>query len=309
MFLSLSKANRLSEQITIFTERIKMEKNNKLTLEYANKLNTVIFKDMSAQELNIFFALITILQNRGENRATVTYSEIKKAIGLEKSHITKTEFRDKLQKLCKKLDKLVYYANEPKDSKPFIPFSLFSVDGDNCLLTITAGQDLTRMLNKFDRGYTSFRLDEFVGVKGIYAKLLYLHLCQWRTTKEYWAPIDEFRSLLCIPENVETKDIKKDKINRCIFDLQKIKRFKNLTCAPQCNKSRQGSPITIYYFVWTARPKGKDALDKQLENKTAVSIEDVIAKSNACEQTESNPQPQFNILQHLIIEDDIDSEE
>ena len=78
--------------------------------------------------------------------------------------------------------------------------------------------------------FTSFELQEYVALDGIYAKSLYRILKQWKMhgcTKKY--SVSEFKELLSTPD-YEPKILMRDVIKPAVEEINKSGAFKNLRC-------------------------------------------------------------------------------
>ena len=164
---------------------------------YANEMNTIAFTGFKEQELNMFFALITYMKDRGTKRTVISYSELKKMMGLGNTHVTNKEFTKTIIAMWNKLNKLNYCIQEETTFAPFVLFATFLLDDIERHIIIAVNPDFAFMLNKPEK-YTYFRLERFISIKNKYAKLLYTHLCQFRKTGIYKVKIDEFKRLLYI---------------------------------------------------------------------------------------------------------------
>ena len=251
-----------------------MDEFNGHIVKYANEMNDIVFSDFSEQELNMLFALITNMKDRDVKRATFSYSEMKKAMGLGNIHMTNAEFTKKLRKMLIKFCKVTSHIQTKKTCVPFVLFSNFFFDEDSRQICLAVNPNFAFMLNK-PKNYTKFQLEEFIRIDGKYAKLLYPHLCQFRTSGNYKVRFDDFRRLLCVPKSYENKRIKEKVINPCLNELRRLEEFKNLQC--EVYYSHQNK-IERYEFVWKASMKEKEA-DK--EEESAVSMVDVIAVGDA----------------------------
>ena len=263
-----------------------MDSFNEPITKYANEVNNIAFSNFSERELNMLFALMTNMRDKGIERAIFSYSEMKEKMGLGNTHITKAEFREAMEQMREKLNKVTCRIETEKSLIAFVLFPTFTMDDEEKKITIAVNPDFAFVLNCLTE-YTKFQLEEFIGVDGKYAKLLYTHLRQWRTTGRYCVKLADLRRLLDVPTSYSAGEIKKEIINPCVEKLRKVKEFKDLKCNPRY-LSKRGGTVSGYEFIWKASSKETEkkpagnlptAEADASAGKPAVSIEDVIAMS------------------------------
>lgn len=126
-------------------------------------------------------------------------------------------------------------------------FSTFTIVKSRKVLKIRVNPDVAWLLNNIAKEFTSFELQEYVSLDGIYAKALYRLLKQWKThgcTKKYG--VSELKELLSIPD-YETRRFLDKVINPAIEEINKSGAFKNLRCEVIKAKKR-GRPVEGYVF-------------------------------------------------------------
>lgn len=98
---------------------------------------------------------------------------------------------------------------------------------------------------------------EFTEISGVYSKLLYKLLKQWKTTGRWEVKLDEFRRLLDIPATYRITNINQKVLNPGIKELQKVDDFKNL----RVTKVKNGRKIET--LIFTFKPWGKEDTNKK----------------------------------------------
>lgn len=260
------------EKISGNTSQFVMSKFDVRETKYANVINDIAF-DFSEQELNMLLAIITNMRDRGAQYTLFSFSEMKRAMGLGKTHMSNREFMQKLSKTLIKFCKATDCIQTEKTSTSILLFSCLFFDIPDRKMCIAVNPDFTNILNN-PAEYTKFQLNEFIRINGKYAKRLYLHLCQFRTSGVYKVQLDKFRRLFCI--SCEDSKIKQKVINPCLNELRRLEEFKNLQY--KTHYSHQNK-IELYVFFWKASSTKDEETGK--EEKPATSIEDVIAGEDA----------------------------
>ena len=126
-------------------------------------------------------------------------------------------------------------------------FSTFTIVKSRKVLKIRVNPDVAWLLNNIAKEFTSFELQEYVALDGIYAKSLYRILKQWKMhgcTKKY--SVSEFKELLSTPD-YEPKILMRDVIKPAVEEINKSGAFKNLRCEVIHAKKR-GRPVEGYVF-------------------------------------------------------------
>ena len=126
-------------------------------------------------------------------------------------------------------------------------FSTFTIVKSRKVLKIRVNPDVAWLLNNIAKEFTSFELQEYVALDGIYAKSLYRILKQWKMhgcTKKY--SVSEFKELLSTPD-YEPKILMRDVIKPAVEEINKSGTFKNLRCEVIHAKKR-GRPVEGYIF-------------------------------------------------------------
>ena len=98
-------------------------------------------------------------------------------------------------------------------------FSTFTIVKSRKVLKIRVNPDVAWLLNNIAKEFTSFELQEYVALDGIYAKSLYRILKQWKMhgcTKKY--SVSEFKELLSTPD-YEPKILMRDVIKPAVEEI------------------------------------------------------------------------------------------
>jgi plasmid replication initiation protein len=220
-------------------------------VKYDNQINTVNFRKLTPVELNLLFRLFNDLKEKGDRSKTYTFTEIRDLI--------QDESRLSDKQLIKYLDSITNkFINIPckivipgKLIIKFIPFTRFVIDEEKQCFEAKISEDFQPLLNELFNQYTSFNIDDFLSLKGKYAKHLFRVLKQYRTTGYAEFTIEELRRYLDIPDSMPNYNIKTKVIDVALKELSHY--FRNLECIP-VKERKKGFPLKGYKFTFEAEP-------------------------------------------------------
>ena len=134
-------------------------------------------------------------------------------------------------------------------------------------LKIKISDDFSYLIHNLTKFMTQFELEEFLFLNGKYAKAIYIHLKQFRTTGIWRVKWDDFKEILGIPSSYKICDIDKRILNPCVeqlssplnlFELHETKTkkatrtpFKNLKYTKIKGKGRgRGGAVVAIEFTF-----------------------------------------------------------
>lgn len=227
-------------------------------VKYNNQLNKVAFKNFTSTELKIFFAIVAKLKNQEDRQVVFTFDQLKELTN-EKQHYTAKEYADMISDMYHKLIHLSYFYDDGEDKAgEFNLFQGYERSLNQQTFTISVAPKYVFFFNQLSEEFTRFELKEFVNLRGKYPKLLYRLLKQWRMVGKYTISMENFRSLMDIPENYKTKDITRRIVDPSVEKLQEIPSFSTLNYK-YVTKRRT---VTSVIFTWSP------------ESRTAERIQD-----------------------------------
>lgn len=212
---------------------------NEIT-KYHNRMNTVNFTGFGKVDSNLFFALCTKMKNKGTDKASFSFSEIKKLAGYKGTSVD-AFVRD----LETSYDKLLDLKIRVGDDKEFIKFNLFNyfeVSTERQYVEIACNEHFEEILNDWTGEWTAFKLEEYINLKSTYSKHMYRLLKQWRTIGGHTWKINEFRELLEVPDTYNMDMINKRVIKPILKELPEY--FMGL----EIEKIKTGRRITAIKF-------------------------------------------------------------
>lgn len=235
-------------------------------VKYNNDMNKLSFTGLTKSHLNLFMSICAKLKERGGNTVEITNKELKKLSQYENR--TGTDLYTELFTMSRKLLEInasTIDRSQKKGFRTFVQFSVFKrfeYSEESGVLRVSVNEDFSFLLNEFTQ-YTCFELREFVGLKSKYSKNLYRILKQWRMNGEYifWN-VDEFRQLMECPSSYSMKIFKRDCIDMAVREISNLdKSFIDFKCIPKHDRSKQGSPIVAYKFVW--KPESIETVERE----------------------------------------------
>lgn len=218
---------------------------SKEIVKYSNKLNNIPFKNFEKVDLNFFYAICAKVREKGSELIEIPLDEIK--VMTEYKSTSVERFKSDLVRMNEKLRSCHGIYETDDEIVQFNLFSTFTIVKSRKVLKIRVNPDVSWLLNNIAKEFTSFELQEYVSLDGIYAKALYRLLKQWKThgcTKKYG--VSELKELLSIPD-YETRRFLDKVINPAIEEINKSGAFKNLRCEVIKAKKR-GRPVEGYVF-------------------------------------------------------------
>ena len=141
-------------------------------------------------------------------------------------------------------------------------FRKFSVKLDEQIVTVRVSEEMEYILNKLniDTGnWTQFEFFEFATLKSVYSKTVYRFLKQYRKTGFWKVSLEDFKSLLSIPESYQASNIDNRVLNQVMKELPSI--FKGLKIH-KIKSRRRGNQLLGYEFTFQ-----KESTQKWLDDK------------------------------------------
>lgn len=225
----------------------------KTIVAYHNDLNRVVLRQWTAEEMNVFIAIITKLRDLGTEKVYIDTDEIKELINYTKER--RKRYEDTVRTTIKKLAQITYIEEDNRTIDVMPLFKRLRADLDNLKIEAQVSENFSYILNKLNANLTSYELEEFVKLRSTYSKTLYRLLKQNKNWTQYGKydyafrefSLEEFRLLLDIPESYNISSIKRQIINQVqkelhpFFEEFKIKIIKS---------NQRGTPVIGYKFTW-----------------------------------------------------------
>lgn len=218
---------------------------SKEIVKYDNKMNKIPLKSFEKIDMNFFYAICAKVKERGTELVEIPLEDLKELTGYRSTSLER--FKEDLLRMNRKLIDCNGMYETEDEIVQFNLFSTFTIVKSRKVLKVKVNQDVAWLLNGIAKEFTSFELQEYVALNGIYAKALYRLLKQWKTqgkTPEY--KIAEFKELLATPD-YEPKILMRDVVKPAVEEIKTIKGFETLWCEVVYAKKR-GRPVQGYIF-------------------------------------------------------------
>lgn len=216
-------------------------------VKYHNDLNTVAMRKWTAEEMNFFFAIIAKAKSKGVERLQFDTDELKELIDYAQKNNKRWE--ETMEGCVKKVSQLVYFEKTEGRFRAMPLFALFDVSLAEKSVEVALSPYFEYILNKLEANFTQYELEEFTQIRSTYAKTAYRLLKQWRTVGKREFKIDEFKTLLDMPNSYKSSEIDRAVIKPIIKELSKY--FQNLK-VKKVKSNKRGNPVLGYEFTWQA---------------------------------------------------------
>lgn len=216
-------------------------------VKYNNKMNKMPLKNFEKNDLNFFYAICSKVKEKSSELIEIPFENLKEMTGYDQAQNRLISDLDRMN------SKLIQCRGKFEDEDEIVYFNLFStfrIVKSRKVLKIRVNPDFTWLMNDIVKEFTSFELQEYVALDGIYSKALYRLLKQWKTngkTPKY--SVDELKELLSIP-NYETRRFMDKIINPAIEDIKNTKPLK-IYGAKLYTQRREESRLMGIYFILT----------------------------------------------------------
>lgn len=186
-------------------------------VRYHNDLTELPLKKFTANELDLFMVMCNKLKNRGTKEIMLSFSDIRHLAHYDAkdSHRLAEDIRSTNKRLLE-LNIMLRDVDNPGRTVQFALFKRFVTDENKQILNIAVNEEFQWILNELvgvENGYTSFELQQFVGLKSSYAKSCYRQLKRYKSTGWWEVSIEDFKKILDIPKSYRMTDI-----NRRVLD-------------------------------------------------------------------------------------------
>lgn len=236
-------------------------------VKYGNEMNMVVFRKFTANEMNLFFSIVSRMREKGTETINFSWEELRY---LSKYKPTSSKrFVEDLNSTYGKMLQLnygsSYVANNKLTISRFVLFTGFDItatvnddgseiDTGSGNVEITINPKLKHVLNDIE-SWTRYSLEDFINLKSTYSKTMFRLLKQYRTTGMYIVRIEDFRELLDIPQSYQVGQIDQKILTPITKELSNV--FNNLKVTKNKSKKR-GNKILGYTFTFTPESKNSD---------------------------------------------------
>lgn len=275
-------------------------------VKYNNDLNYMPMPEFTGRQIDLFFAILSQIRDENENKhflkkfflpkkrqLVIPYKNFVEICRIDDWKRSFIEIYKEIEDFLKKvLDYKIEY--ETKRSKYFfVCFEEAEHDKINQTINITFQSRFYDMVIDHKYGFTIFELQEFIHIKGKYAKTLYRLLKQFKATGKLVMNWKEFKSIMEIPDTFTSSDIDKRVLKPALKELQesyeKIKdNGEKETCTPFKNlkheklkqlkgkdkdgNEKHGRDIIAIEFTFNNKKDDKLKIELNGDDKKAIDI-------------------------------------
>lgn len=176
------------------------------TLVFKNEFNEVRLRDFNACELDLLFAIMSLMRNRGLDEVDLSFDRLKILSKYNKENAL-SSFVSDLKSTYDKLIGLNVTIGDSRKFTKFVFFTKYTIDLDLQTVTIGVNKEFKHLINKLTGSFTKLELDEITSLKSTYSKNCYRLLKQYRGTGYLTLSIEDFRELLDVPESYSMGNI------------------------------------------------------------------------------------------------------
>lgn len=180
-------------------------------VKYNRDLNKTRLRGFTPVEMDIFWAVISKMKERGTAEITFPFSDFKKLTKYDRRE--KDSFHNALKNMADKLGTLTYRREDSETYEQLWLFQMFRIDKKNETVTIQVNERFEFILNNISTNFTRFEMENFTRLRGGYTKELYRHLMQFRSNTwrngKWYVSVDDFRAALSIPPSYQMTNIDK----------------------------------------------------------------------------------------------------
>lgn len=192
-------------------------------VRYHNDLASVPLQDLTAIELNLFFAIFRRCMDRGTDTVIINFKTLRKEARYKDKH------NDRLAKclwnMYKKVMRMtinIGSTGHAEDEEKFFLYEDFDVYEESQELHVAIQEEFAYLLNDLDSNYTSMDFDVFVELDSKFSKNCYRQLMRYRDTGIWAVSLDAFLWLMCVPESYGMADINKRVLRVINRDLERV---------------------------------------------------------------------------------------
>ena len=219
-------------------------KKSKSEIVVHNEFNEVSMRQWTAKEMDLFIAIVSKVMNKKQDVVTLDTEELRTIIS-EKKNLDR--WKETVVSVVNKIGELKYHSYTDKAYSLVFPFSKFDVFFDEKKIEVKVSEHFEKIINVILKNgeFTFYELEEFVQIKSTYAKTMYRHLKQWRTTGKAEFSIERFREMLDVPESYTSGEVTRRVVLQIMKELSPF--FEDLEYKV-IKGSGRGTPIKSYVF-------------------------------------------------------------
>lgn len=231
-------------------------------VKYHNDLNEMPMRNWTSEEMNLFFAMIMKIRDKGTATIELNTDELKAIVDYQDRLY---RWRSTIERFADKALTLKFWERSERKTSVMNLFSRIDIDLDSQTMKVKIADDFEYVVNKITKNFTVYELKEFTQLNSTYSKTMYRLLKQWRTVGSKEFSIEKFRVLLDIPNSYRAHNIQQQVIKPILKELPQY--FEGLK-VKVIKANTQGTPVKAYRFTWKPEPTGEWDPNKYIETKS-----------------------------------------
>lgn len=229
-------------------------------------MNKISFNGFSEKELNLFFTLIFLANEKKNSKIVIPFSKLK---SLSNAEVHSDRFIKSLENINLKLIKLAHKIEIDNKIHIFSLFNIFTIDKNTNELKVQINEPFTYMLNDLIGNFTQYELESFVKLKSIYSKNMFKLIKQWDVLKSKTFELEELRKFLNVPKAYNSSKMNDKVLKPILTELPAL--FSKF----ELEKLKTGRKVTHYKFSW----KNKKKNFNDIVETVVIEISDKLSKS------------------------------
>lgn len=222
----------------------------KRIVKYHNDINDIAFKGLNATEIDVLFAIFSVIKDKGEETQRVEFKEFKKMAAITGSNERVVEVIDATYT---KILSIVCRLEDEEDIYRFNVINNVRIAKNKEYIEIEPNKVFVKFFNNLLEQYTIMELKDITELSSRYSKNLYRLLIQFRSTGLCYKTVEEIRQCLDVPEAYDSKEIYKNCIKVAIKEITDKQKIENLTCTTIRDEKANGMPTKAYKFEFQAQ--------------------------------------------------------
>lgn len=229
-------------------------------IRHGAELNTIPLRKFTPTEMNLFFSIISRMQDKGDQTVRFSFEQLKELSAYKPT--ANRRFIDDIESTYEKLLGLRFsrISSSGLRRQMFVMFTKFDINGEDesPYVDIQIHEMAIPLLNNLEQ-WVRYSLTEFRELQSGYSKTMFRLLKQFRTTGYAEFKVADFKELLDIPKSYRQSEINTRVLKPIREELTPI--FKALTIRKKYSKGR-GKPVIAYTFTWKPEMKNADDFNK-----------------------------------------------
>lgn len=230
-------------------------------VKYHNDLNEMPMRNWTSEEMNLFFAMIMKIRDKGTATIELNTDELKAIVDYQDRLY---RWRSTIERFADKALTLKFWERSERKTSVMNLFSRIDIDLDSQTMKVKIADDFEYVVNKITKNFTVYELKEFTQLKSTYSKTMYRLLKQWRTVGSKEFSVDKLRVLLDIPNSYTANNIQQRAIKPILKELPQY--FEGLK-VKVIKANTQGTPVKAYRFTWKPEQIGEWDPNKYIATK------------------------------------------